>query len=189
LEQLSDDYIRVRSLSMPVSRRAFLVAGQSLLAAAALPLKFLGAGAAELGSSNTANMNAWTAATFQPLISSSFAVRSGSVSSAYLTLLSVQSLNTKATAQTAQPAFSLKLPVAAQPTVDTFTLQFHLTGEKLPQGTYDLQHPTLGKFSLFIVPSGGTTYSAVISHLLNGATFTAPRPVKSRPMTAAQAEL
>jgi hypothetical protein len=174
---------------MPVSRRAFLVAGQSLLAAAALPIKFFGSSAAELASSSSPNMNAWTAATFQPLVSSSFAVRSGSLPSAWLTLLSVESLNASAPAQTAQLAFALKSLKSIQPTVNTFSLRFHLTGESLPQGTYDLEHAALGKFSLFIVPSGATTYTAVISHLVNGATFTPPRPVKSKPMTVAQAEL
>jgi uncharacterized protein DUF6916 len=174
---------------MPVSRRAFLVAGQSLLAAAALPMKFFGASAAELGTSNTSNMTAWTKSTFQPLVSSSFAIRSGLRTSAWLTLLSVEDLNSKTPAQTGQMAFGLKSLKTIQPTIDTFALRFHLTGENLPQGTYDLEHPTLGKFSLFIVPSGATTYTAVISHILNGVTINPPRPVKSKPMAGAQAEL
>lgn len=38
---------------------------------------------------------------------------------------------------------------------ETFSLIFEAKrGEPLPQGTYSLEHPSLGRFSLFLVPVG-----------------------------------
>jgi hypothetical protein len=162
---------------MAVSRRTFLVAGQTLLAAAALPMKFLGAaGATELGRSSAAGMATWTKATFQPLVNSSFAVNSGPVANAWLTLLSVRDMNASTMTKTSPITLGRTSPQAAATSTDTFALRFYGTGEALPQGTYDLEHPTLGKFSLFIVPAGPSAYTAIISHLESATPIVAPRP-------------
>jgi hypothetical protein len=170
---------------MPVSRRSFLVAGQTLLAAAALPLKFFGAATLEIGSANTANLASWTKGTFQPLVSSSFAVHSGARTTAWLTLLSVEDMNSKAPAKTAPMAFGLKALGLRQPTIDTFALHFHGTGEALPQGTYELEHHSLGRFSLFVVPSGSTTYMAIISHIESATLIQAPKRLNSKAQAGA----
>ena len=173
---------------MAVSRRTFLVAGQTLLAAAALPMKFLAtASASEFVRSNATGMAAWTKATFQPLVNNSFTVQSGSVANVWLTLLSVEDMNPK-TATKAPMAFGLKtLQTASAPaSTDTFALHFYGTGEALKQGTYDLEHRTLGKFSLFIVPAGPSGYTAVISHLQTAAPIAGPGPIKSRAMAGVQ---
>lgn len=163
---------------MSVSRRRFLVAGQTFLAAAALPIKFFGASAAlSLGASSNANLATATQATFQPLINSSFAVQSGSQTTAWLTLLSVEDLNSKSLATSESMAFGLKAAKPLPQTTDTFALHFHGTGETLKQGTYDLEHHVLGKFQLFVVPSGTTTYTAIISHLQSAFPIRAPRPI------------
>jgi hypothetical protein len=169
---------------MAVSRRTFLVAGQTLLAAAALPLKFFGAGTLESDSANTAKLASWTKGTFQPLVSSSFAVHSGSRTTAWLTLLSVEDMNSKTPTKTAPMAFGLKT-LSTQPTVDTFALHFHGTGEALPQGTYELEHHSLGRFSLFVVPSGTTTYTAIISHIESATPIRAPKRLNSKPQAGA----
>jgi hypothetical protein len=168
---------------MPVSRRSFLVAGQTLLAAAALPLKFFGAATLEIGSANTANLASWTKGTFQPLVSSSFAVHSGARTTAWLTLLSVEDMNSKAPAKTAP--MGLKALGLRQPTIDTFALHFHGTGEALPQGTYELEHHSLGRFSLFVVPSGSTTYMAIISHIESATLIQAPKRLNSKAQAGA----
>jgi hypothetical protein len=171
---------------MPVSRRKFLVAGQTLLAAAALPMKFFGAAAVpEFGPSNTTNMALWTIRTFQPLVNSSFTVRSGSATAAWLTLLSVEDMNSKTQANTAPMAFGLKGPQASKPAIDTFALHFYLTGETLPQGTYELEHRSLGRFSLFVVPSGTSTYTAIISHIESATPIQAPKRLHSKSLAGA----
>jgi hypothetical protein len=170
---------------MPVSRRSFLVAGQTLLAAAALPLKFFGAATLEIGSTNTANLASWTKATFQPLVSSSFAVHSGARTAAWFTLLSVEDMNSKTSTETAPMAFDLKALSLPQPTIDTFALHFHGTGEALPQGTYELEHHSLGSFSLFVVPSGATTYAAIISHIETATLIRAPKRLNSKAQAGA----
>ncbi len=174
---------------MRVSRRGFIFAGQTLLAATAFPLKFFGASGPEFGLSNTPHLALWNKATFQPLVSSSFGVRSGSLTTAWLTLLSIEDMNPKTSTQGAPASFGRNSLKSRPPVVDTFALHFQGTGESLPQGTYELEHHTLGSFSLFLVPSGVTTYAAVISHILNAATVTGPRPVKSKPQAGAAAEL
>jgi len=172
---------------MPVSRRSFLVAGQTLLAAAALPLKFFGAGTLESASANTAKLASWTKGTFQPLVSSSFAVHSGARTPTWFTLLSVEDMNSKTPTETTPLAFGVKPPSLPQPTLDTFALHFHGTGEALPQGTYELEHHSLGRFSLFVVPSGTTTYTAIISHITSATPIRAPKRLNSKAQAGAPA--
>jgi hypothetical protein len=170
---------------MPVSRRTFLVAGQTLLAALALPLKFFGAATLEFGSANSANLASWTKGTFDPLVSSSFAVHSGARTTAWFTLLSVEDMNSKTPIETAPIAFGRKALRTPQPAIDTFALRFHGTGEALQQGTYELEHRSLGRFSLFVVPSGATTYTAIISHVKGAAPVRAPKRLNSKAQTGA----
>jgi hypothetical protein len=163
---------------MSVSRRRFLLAGQTFLAAAALPIKFFGASAtSNSGTTSNANLATATRATFQPLINSSFAVQSGSLTTAWLTLLSVEDMNSKTAATSEQMVFGLKAVKPLQQTTDSFALHFYGTGETLKQGTYDLEHHTLGKFQLFVVPSGTSAYTAVISHLQSAFPIRAPKPL------------
>jgi hypothetical protein len=164
---------------MPVSRRRFLVAGQTLLAAAALPMKFFGATA------TITNMATWTKGTFQPLVNSSFAVLAGSGTAAWLTLLSVEDMNSKPPVKTAPMAFGLKGPKASPAVIDTFALHFYITGETLPQGTYELEHRSLGRFSLFVVPSGTSTYTAIISHIESAMPIQPPKRLHSKGLAAA----
>lgn len=64
-----------------------------------------------------------------------------------------------------------KRAAAARRPCECFSLQFrHDSGEALLQDTYRFEHPALGKFSLFIVPSRDAerrsgTYEAVINRL------------------------
>jgi len=164
---------------MPISRRGFLVAGQTLLAAAAFPTKFFGASTSEFGSTN---LDSWTKGTFEPLVNSSFAVRSGAQTVAWFTLLSVEDM--KAPAQAAGPKALATPPVF----IDTFALQFHGTGETLRQGTYELEHRSLGRFSLFVVPSGTTTYTAIINHLKSATPIRPPKRINSKSRAAAPTE-
>jgi len=168
---------------MPVSRRIFIASAQTLLAAAALPMKFFGA-ASNLGLPPEANLLTATKATFQPLVNSSFTVGgSGPLTRNWLTLLSVEEMSS---AQPAKPttASASKTRATAPTVVDTFALRFYGTGESLPQGTYELENRKLGTFSLFIVPSGPSTYTAIISHVQSGASIPAPKRTVGAPIKA-----
>jgi hypothetical protein len=156
---------------MSVSRRNFLGLGRYLLAAAAIPTELLaGKLLSAAGLPGGAGLPFSSAQTFLPLVNSSFAVHSASTISAWLTLLSVEDMTPKASAQIAPAAVSNRLLRAPQPKLNTFALHFLGNGEALPQGTYTVEHPALGKFSMFIVPSGlgagQQTYTAVFN-LLN----------------------
>jgi hypothetical protein len=171
---------------MDFSRRRFIVTGHALVAAAALPFRALG-GAANPGSTpfHAVDLRSLTRASFLPLVNSNFAVTSGTSAAAWFTLLSVEDMNPKSAATTTMAVAPKKLKSAAAQT-DTYALHFHATGEQLPQGTYKFQHPLLGEFSLFIVPSGTNTYAAIVSHLLNPGRF--PVPVKTGPKAGVRAK-
>lgn len=58
---------------------------------------------------------------------------------------------------------------AAQPGVDQFSLQFTSNETGIAAATYDLEHPTLGHFALYLAPAAAdannTTYRADFSLL------------------------
>jgi hypothetical protein len=175
---------------MDASRRNFLVAGQTLLALAAMPINFFGAVASSIFSSQAAKLALLTRETFLPLVNSKFAVRSGMLTTAWLTLLSVEDMNQKAPAVAIPMAVPPKTARTAPPQIDTFALHFDLVGETLRQGTYELEHDALGRFPLFIVPSGTAKYVAVISRIKGSAGAPAPRParLKAQPSVRATPE-
>jgi hypothetical protein len=161
---------------MPVSRRKFILAGQTVLAAAALPLKFFGAtGFSDENPSKTTDLLTCTEATFRPLVNSSFTVRTGALTPTFLTLLSVEEMDSTIAQNTLQNA---RLYLFNRPVLDTFALNFYVTGENVGERTYELEHPVLGRFSLFLVPSGVSTCTAIINHLQNAATMPIPSPKK-----------
>jgi hypothetical protein len=165
---------------MDASRRNFLVAGQALLALAAIPIKIFGAAASSFGSSKAANLALLSRESLLPLLNSSFAVRGGVLTMAWLTLQSVEDMNQKVSAPTIPMAVPPKPAKGAPPKIDTFALHFHLIGETLEQGTYELEHAALGRFPLFVVPSGASTCVAVISHIHGSAGGPVPQPVRSK---------
>jgi len=165
---------------MDASRRNFLVAGQTLLAFAAMPMKFFGAAASSWGSSKAANLALLSRENFLPLVNSSFAVREGTLTMAWLTLQSVEDMNQKISAPMLPTAVPPKSAKGAPPKIDTFALHFDLIGETLEQGTYELEHAALGRFPLFVVPSGASTYVAVISHIHGSAGGPVPQPVRHK---------
>jgi hypothetical protein len=170
---------------MAVSRRHFLGLGRYVLAAVALPKKFVSEKLfSSSGRSETARLSSFSMQTFLPLVNSSFAVHSGSTTSTWLTLLSVEDMTPKT--PTGFPAMAVlpKPSRTPQPSLNTFALHFLGTGENLSQDTYELEHAALGRFLLFIVPSnsgtGRETYTAIFNHLLGGRAVIQPptRPVQ-----------
>ncbi len=163
---------------MDVSRRHFLALGQLLAVAAALPSKIFGAGLlASFGKAGKTKLSSFTMQTFLPLVNSSFPVDTGSTTTTWLTLLSVED-TTQAPATNLVSMAVPPPPQAPPPKLDSFALHFLGTGNTLAQGTYEVEHPALGRFPLFIVPSasgsGRETYTAIFNHILTSQTLPHP---------------
>src|SRR5215467_1109305 len=106
---------------------------------------------------------------FNQAVGSGFKVTptSGTGNSVWLRLLSVEDLPALVPVN---PGSMAVRPMQTSPDLQLsgFMLTFLGTLPKpLPQGTYDFEHPGLGKFSLLIVPGGqgAQTYTAVIAKL------------------------
>ena len=137
---------------MAYSRRQLLWAGQIALAAAALPKAALSSDWPEVDGELSAGK-------FKPLVNGSFRVELPSGSSQWFTLLSVEEM-------AAVPAVIPRhLKVGRTPKTETFALHFQSLGQPLPQGTLTFEHPSTGRIPLFIVPSGNSTYVAIINRL------------------------
>ncbi len=146
---------------MDVTRRHFLALGQWLAVAAALPSKVFGASLlTSFGKAGKTRLSSFTMQTFLPLVNSSFPVVTGSATRNWLTLLSVED-TTQAPATNLPPMAVPPPPHAPPPKVDSFALHFLGTGDTLAQGTYEVEHPALGRFPLFIVSRVGTGQSFV----------------------------
>ncbi|HYA98181.1 MAG TPA: hypothetical protein VEH49_08810 [Methylomirabilota bacterium] len=170
---------------MSYSRRYFLGLSRYLVAVAALPQKmFAGTLFASLGR-RTAVPLTFTAETFFPLVNSSFSVLQDAGVSTYLTLLQVTPMPAPA------PGTLLRNATQPPPQLDTFSLQFLGTGGVLSQGTYEVRHPALGQFPMFVVPSnsgsGRETYTAIFNHVLS--VFPLPRRPLQSPAPGATLDL
>lgn len=184
------------------SRRRFLAASAATLAAAALPTGIL---AERLGANvfTNASLGAYTQGL---LTQTNFSAVTGSVFTAsladgsyrYLTLKSAvtttltNSRNTIASARTIT-APQLTLNTSVQ--VSSFSLVFDVQGDAIPQGSYLLDHGTMGSFVVFLVagqtPAGTPTCVATFASLdsmpVNPAaprsiSYTTPVPTLARPM-------
>lgn len=129
-----------------VSRRDWIRMGSACLVAG-IPIRALAAD--QPSPDPLLSMNR---ASFLPLLGSSFTVTTEEGKTAWLTLIAANDM-------------SLARGGAAVPVVDTFELRFYGAGEPLGQGSYEFAHAEFAKISLFIVPAGQSTYSAIISHL------------------------
>ncbi len=144
---------------MEYSRRHLFRVGQAMLAAAALPKAVF---SAELGDAGFR----LTQKGLQPLVNESFQVQSDAGVSRWFTLLSVEDMTPNPAAYRAPMIMPRNLKIPASPKTETFALHFSSSGEDLSQGTYVFEHKTTGRLPLFIVPSGNSTYVAVINQLI-----------------------
>jgi hypothetical protein len=160
---------------MSVSRRNLL--RNSILAAMAFTASPFRAWGAKNNSGKNSNQGkvsnaGWEhldRAAFNKAVGSGFKVTpvSGNGTSVWLRLLQVEDLPALVPVD---PASMAVPPKQTSPPIllSGFMLVFLGTLAKpLPQGTYDFEHPALGKFSMLIVPGGqgSQTYTAVIARL------------------------
>ena len=136
---------------MTISRRRFLLgAGLGVLWGAVPVARAALVGAAPAGSARAAfDLATATADTFRPHIGSRFRLhRSG------------------------QPALDLELTQVESAATDggrTDSFKLRFAGESaagVAQSTYSLDHAVLGRFAIFVVPSGEAGVEAVVNHLL-----------------------
>src|ERR1044071_1787082 len=132
---------------MLTSRRSLFRLGHALAAAALLPRRVLGSSAgARFGDTEANRLFRLSRETFLPLVNSQFAVRSGSETLAWLTLLSVEDIHL------ALPSFIVPMAVpplssAPPPKLDTFALRFWGTAANLPSATYIFEGGALEPFA------------------------------------------
>ena len=151
---------------MAVSRRYVFRLGQALLATAAMPAKIFGAGwESDSGGREVPRLSSLSRESFQPLVGSGFAVRSGPETHTWLTLLSVEDMTYQPPAYQPPMAVPPKRPVAPAVKLDTFALHFQGAGDSLSQDTYVLEHESLGRLDLLLVPSGISQYAAIFNRL------------------------
>jgi hypothetical protein len=146
---------------MLVSRRQLLRCGPALLAAAAVPWKMLGA-----ANDDGDRLLSQPKSSFVPLLRNTFTVNASSIKPTWLMLESIEEPPAPAPSYETGMVTRPKTPSIAPPKMETFTLHFSATGYTLPQGTYELEHNSLGRIHLFLVPAGPSAYTAVVSHLL-----------------------
>ena len=143
---------------MEYSRRHLFRVGQAILAAAALPKVVFSAELGETGFRLTQKG-------LQPLVNESFHVQSEGGASRWFTLLSVEDMTPNPAAYRATMIMPRNLNIPASPKTEAFALHFSSSGEDLSQGTYVFEHKTTGRLPLFVVPSGNSTYVAIVNQL------------------------
>jgi hypothetical protein len=157
------------------NRRRFLILSSGLVAAAALPAKSFGSGPSQgvfsqqsLGAFNQGTM---TQSVFEGVQGSVFTAFLSDGSVAYLRLAKIEGLGANAST-TSNSSSGKLLPVIVprgvtsrtQSTqVSGFSLRFSVSGPLTEQGTYLLDHGTLGRMALFLVPGEGSCTAVVIS--------------------------
>jgi hypothetical protein len=142
---------------MSLTRRRFIqTASLSVLASAACPVAFAQSGFEPkddlFDPEHLTVFNGVSPQSFESLIGETFAVRDASRPLGSLMLLSVAA-GAPVQAATKVPMVG-RVPKPSQRPLTSFSLRFQGSGAALEQGTYTLEHETLGSFPLFIVPSG-----------------------------------
>lgn len=150
---------------MPVSRRRFLQnSALAVIGCAASPV-FAGKTQSKTSTADSSEtmIAAPARSRFESAIGSSFEVSSENVQPVWVQLVSVNDLPALAPVNTA----SMAVPPPKHSTRPTSGFVLNFSGgpaENLAQGTYTFQNSTLGKFSLFIVPTGPEQYVAFFVH-------------------------
>jgi hypothetical protein len=169
---------------MSISRRAFIKTGALAVVVAGISLK---PGLLALGQEPTVALPAsdplsnYTQATFEQYVNSIFTLRGRKTVEVMLTKVED----------------SLPAKTSRAGGRESFTLHFRGGGTRLPQDTYVIEHPSLGTFSMFLVPTttdenGAQGYVAVVNRLAYNTNIPAPggtrKPLNKKPLTAAPSD-
>lgn len=153
---------------MALSRRELLKTAGTVVLVGGMPLSFVDIAlgkqtgtASPLGSAArvplsrqtlTDPLSSFTMATFEEVVNTKFRVRAKD-REARLTLVQVKDLTPSRAARPHQECFSLLFRGGRS--------------EMLSQDTYRMEHPVLGAFDLFIVPTGPRHHAAIINRRLS----------------------
>jgi hypothetical protein len=154
---------------MSLSRRHFVhLTSLSLLAGAILPSAFAAEGDEETFSpENLAGFDGISRQTFEPYLRERFAISRAGKSLGRLTLIEVTDMTSGASQLGSQGAKGRALT--------SFALRFQGSGGQLPQETYVLSQPALGKLPLLLVPAapgaGLLTYTAIYTNFATAGTL------------------
>lgn len=170
---------------MSISRRKFLRGGTLVALAAAVPLNSaLAVMGQRIGGGNQIDLSPqaadplanYTKSTFLQYVNSVFRLSGGIYKPVDVTLTDVTDM--------------LAANTASEPGRECFTLLFRGESTALPQGTYTVDHPALGRFALFLVPVGANDngvqgYLATINRLpyKSSINISPPGPKRSGVMT------
>ncbi|MES2391201.1 MAG: twin-arginine translocation signal domain-containing protein [Acidobacteriota bacterium] len=158
------------------SRRQFLVASSAAMAAAALPKSLF---AQRIGGDvfSNASLGAYTQGLltqehFEQAVGSTFTIFLEGELAGHLTLMAVApaaGTSTLSGTSKVSPKAQLKrpgpTPVPAQVTTTGFHLKFNVNGPKFGQDTYLVDHGTLGRFAMFVVPGEPQQATATFNYL------------------------
>jgi hypothetical protein len=162
---------------MNVTRRNVLTLGALSAASAAVPFNiFAGVAAPQAASSGPGkneyeNLSRMTAESFKPWVGSVFDVHPDSSGAALVILDEVQDPPAFSKSGKGSPAAKkTALQALSDSKMKAFALRFKsLSGEPLSQGTYVFENGALGRFALFVVPSGDGAepmyYTALVNRL------------------------
>ena len=166
---------------MSISRRLFIKTGALAVVLAGISLK---PGLLAMGQEPTVSLPAsdplsnYTQATFEQYVNSIFTLRGRKTIEVVLTKVED----------------TLPAKVSRTGGRESFTLHFRGGGTALPQDTYVIEHPSLGTFMMFLVPTttdenGAQGYVAVVNRLAYNTNIPAPngmrKPLIRKPSTTA----
>lgn len=158
---------------MGISRRGLLQLAPVLAAAGVIPKRLL-------ADSPSASFAELSQASFGGCVNTAFEAVDAGAKSIWVTLTSVED-QTAQVAESNRSAWSA-LPRRASgepPRLDAFALHYYGPPGSLAQGTYTMNHATLGSFAMFLVPQGYSSYIAIVNRLI-GPLPEAPRRVRSK---------
>jgi hypothetical protein len=191
------------------TRRQFLVSSSAVCALSALPKSLRGQQQAVFTNASIGayEQGLMTLSNFQTLIGSMFMAILADGSPAYLTLASAKAVTmptattpTVGVAAPTGPTIGVKAmvaqPSAAQAaplltTANSFQLVFLSGTAVLPQGSYLVDHATLGRFAVFLVPGTTATGAATVSANFNylSATRLTSHPIPVSPVGASSRQV
>jgi hypothetical protein len=161
---------------MGISRRGLLQFAPVMLAAAIIPKRLL----ADTQSASFADLSQES---FGGCVNTSFEAVDRGGKSIWVTLTSVEDLTSQIAELNRSAWQALPLRAAGQPPrLNVFALHFYGPPGSLAQGTYTMNHATLGSFAIFLVPDGYSSYTAIVNRLL-GRPPEPPRTVTSKTST------
>jgi hypothetical protein len=165
---------------MSLSRRHFVhLASLSMLAGAALPSAFAQEEAEDetFSEENMAGFEGVSRQTFEPYVGERFAISRAGKSLGRLTLIEVSDMTPGATEPGSQ---AVKGPALQRGrALTSFALRFQGSGGQLPQETYVLEQPALGKFPLLLVPAAPG--AEVLTYTTIFTMFATPGTVQTEP--------